>query len=514
MADDSIRGKLEIAGPVVAVLAGALVLLPWITGNRALSKFPLVGKELGTARKRRAEFTTNAAGLYAAGYQSFRNTAFRLTESEGEILVLPIGYLEELRKLPDDVIDINSAISDIIQSHYLGLEVGETLLSHVIRADLTHKLPSITEKLSSEVARTVPEFFGKSREWTAINVMGAMVQTVAIVSGHVFLGPELNRRQEYVHASINYTIDLFNAAGKLREWPLWLRPIGRFFIPGVDSVKEHRTRAKNFLVPIIKERKARLAAQDGNEEPNDVLQWMLAKADKFDETDDGRLAEKQLGLSLAAIHTTTMAATHVIYDLIAHCPEVILELRAEIKTALAENDGVTSTQALYQMKLLDSVMRESQRHSPPNVSAFRRRVLRDVTLSDGTVLPRGSTISVPQYGVNMDPALYPNPAVFNPYRFRDIRSGAAEDKLGYTNKEQYQFISVNKEHTGFGFGRHACPGRFFASNEIKLILVRILADYEIKMPPGEPAGRYPNVMQHDSIMPNPTKSVMFKYIGE
>lgn len=36
----------------------------------------------------------------------------------------------------------------------------------------------------------------------------------------------------------------------------------------------------------------------------------------------------------------------------------------------------------------------------------------------------------------------------------------------------------------FGFGRHACPGRFFAANEIKLILARMLLDYDIKMPEG------------------------------
>lgn len=48
-----------------------------------------------------------------------------------------------------------------------------------------------------------------------------------------------------------------------------------------------------------------------------------------------------------------------LYDIIGHCPEVIPELRAEIKATLADNDNVMTTQTLYQMKLLDSVMRES-----------------------------------------------------------------------------------------------------------------------------------------------------------
>ncbi|KXJ88150.1 cytochrome P450 [Microdochium bolleyi] len=513
MADTTIRDKLEVAGPVVAVLAGALVLLPWVTSNHALSKFPLVGKELGTEGKRRAAFLENASKIHKTGYAMFRNVSFRLTESEGEIVVMPIGYLEELRKFPDDVLSTVEPIRQFLQTHYLGIRGDDELLNHVIRSDLNHKLNSVNEKLSSEVALTIPEHLGKSRDWTSINIFGAMLRMVAIISGHIFLGPELNRREEYLHASINYTIDLFKAATQLRSWPLWLRPIGQFFVPDINSVKEHRRRAKEFLVPIVRERQASRAAPDGSEEPDDMLQWMLAKAEKFGNTDEGYIAELQLTLSLAAIHTTTMTVTHVIYDLIAYCPEVIPELQSEIRTVLADNGGVMTTQALFQMKLLDSVMRESQRHNPTTATSFRRKVLKDVTLSDGTFLPRGSLIGVPQYGVSMDPELYPDPAVFNPSRFSDIRSGEAPNTLGYSNKEQYQFISVNKEHTGFGYGRHACPGRFFAANEIKLVLARILVDYEIKMPPGE-TGRYTNLMQIDNVTPDPRKSVMFKYVGQ
>ena len=33
----------------------------------------------------------------------------------------------------------------------------------------------------------------------------------------------------------------------------------------------------------------------------------------------------------------------------------------------------------------------------------------------------------------------------------------------------------------FGLGKHACPGRFFASNEIKVLLCRIILDYDMKL---------------------------------
>lgn len=133
---------------------------------------------------------------------------------------------------------------------------------------------------------------------------------IAIISGYVFLGPELNRRKEYIHASINYTVDVFAASYAIREWPELLRPIAKFFVPEFDKIAEHKRLARDFLLPIISERRARMAAGD-TELPNDMLQWMMAKAEKFNSDDPEKLVEIQLTLSVAAIHTTTMMTTHV-----------------------------------------------------------------------------------------------------------------------------------------------------------------------------------------------------------
>lgn len=63
----------------------------------------------------------------------------------------------------------------------------------------------------------------------------------------------------------------------------------------------------------------------------------------------------------------------------------------------------------------------------------------------------------------------------------------------------------------FGYGRHACPGRFFAANEIKLILARILVDYDIRMPDGL-TERYANLKMGTDAFPDPTKEVLFKRV--
>lgn len=45
-------------------------------------------------------------------------------------------------------------------------------------------------------------------------------------------------------------------------------------------------------------------------------------------------------------------------------PGVIEDLRGEIRGVLEDTDGVMTTNALFRMKLLDSVMKESQRVNP------------------------------------------------------------------------------------------------------------------------------------------------------
>ncbi|KAF3018969.1 hypothetical protein E8E14_012215 [Neopestalotiopsis sp. 37M] len=203
---------------------------------------------------------------------------------------------------------------------------------------------------------------------------------------------------------------------------------------------------------------------------------------------------------------------------------------------MAANGGELTTHALFEMKLLDSVMKESQRMNPGNLVRFIRVVEKPVTLSDGTHLPAGTHIESAHASIVQDANLYSNPESFDGHRFMNLRAGAIPDPLGYKNKEQHQFVTATKDFMAFGYGRHACtpiascptnsialmtlhngkltssmtsPGRFFAANEIKLILARILLEYEFRMPNGL-TERYPNLNMGLDSLPDPTKALMFK----
>jgi cytochrome P450 len=66
---------------------------------------------------------------------------------------------------------------------------------------------------------------------------------------------------------------------------------------------------------------------------------------------------------------------------------------------------------------------------------------------------------------------------FDPYRFLRMRQTPGQDHRAH-------LVSTSYEHLGFGHGMHACPGRFFAANEVKIALAHILLKYDWKLPEG------------------------------
>jgi cytochrome P450 len=184
-------------------------------------------------------------------------------------------------------------------------------------------------------------------------------------------------------------------------------------------------------------------------------------------------AAAQLTLSMAAIHTTTEGLTQALLDLCIR-PEFVRPLREEVIKVVGE-EGWTK-QAIYKLRLMDSFLKESQRFHPPNFLSMNRLALVPITLSDGTTIPKGAQVMVANRFE--DPAVYADPSKFDPYRYLRER-----EKPGQTNT--WQHVSLSSQHMAFGFGDHACPGRFFASNEMKIALRHLLLKYDWELPEGE-----------------------------
>jgi ent-kaurene oxidase len=131
---------------------------------------------------------------------------------------------------------------------------------------------------------------------------------------------------------------------------------------------------------------------------------------------------------------------------------------------------------------------------------FERIITRNYVMSDGFRIPANTQIGVPTQAISMDPTIYPEPEKFDGWRFYNMK----QDITDKGTAGKLAFSSSNHESMTFGYGRHACPGRWFAGNEIKMIMAYLLENYEFRFPDGKTGleNRPPSMNVETQFLPN------------
>lgn len=101
--------------------------------------------------------------------------------------------------------------------------------------------------------------------------------------------------------------------------------------------------------------------------------------------------------------------------------------------------------------------------------------MEDVTLSDDIRLKRDSVTLI--MSRQRDPDVYENPDEYDGYRFYRRRQQPGKENTS-------QLVTTSPDYLAFGHGMAACPGRFFAAQEIKIILCHLLLKYDWHLPEG------------------------------
>lgn len=101
-----------------------------------------------------------------------------------------------------------------------------------------------------------------------------------------------------------------------------------------------------------------------------------------------------------------------------------------------------------------------------------------MTLSNGLRIPKGARIVLPTAAINMDREFFQDPETFDGFRYYRLRT--ANEEARNTN----QMVTVGKKDLTWGYGRHACPGRYIAEVVMKLVVIEFLTRYEIHLPDG------------------------------
>ena len=105
-----------------------------------------------------------------------------------------------------------------------------------VKTDLTRHSASTVGALEDETNYALDTEFGTGESWTKVVLFEKVVRIVALVSGRVFVGRPLSRNEEWLQASIQYTIDCAKAKDAANEWPVWTRYFVVPFLPEIKKV--------------------------------------------------------------------------------------------------------------------------------------------------------------------------------------------------------------------------------------------------------------------------------------
>ncbi|GJE92111.1 cytochrome P450 [Phanerochaete sordida] len=433
------------------------------------------------------------------GYRKFKGHPFKVANfNRWLVLVSGPQLIDDIRKASDHELSFDEAAWETLEVQYtVGPSVaGNSYHVPIVRGQLTRNLPFLFDDLRDEIAKAFHDQVPLADDWTPVLAHPAVMQVVARATNRAFVGAPKCRDPDWLDLSIQFTSDLILGAHIIHQFPRFLKPLAARLFTRVPAAIR---RGRRHLERTIEYRKKCLEQYGDSwpDKPNDLISWLLDEAEG-DERTVQNLVTRILALEFAAIHTTSNSFVHALYHLAAH-PEWAKDLREEIEP-VAKREG-WSKASLDKMHRLDSFLKECQRYYAIGGVTMVRRAMKDFTFSDGTVVPEGTFVGVAVLATQHDPEYYEDPDTFRPWRFSELRED--DDESG-----RHLMVSTGLEYFPFGHGRHACPGRFFAAAQLKLILAHIVLHYDIK---AENEGVVPPVLQFgQNIAPNMKAKVLFR----
>ena len=136
--------------------------------------------------------------------------------------------------------------------------------------------------------------------------------------------------------------------------------------------------------------------------------------------------------------------------------------------------------------------------------SFKRKLMAPHTLSDGVHLPKDTIIGMASGPMALSARYHRSPQIFDGFRFHRLRQEALDNA-----PNAHQFTTTGLGSLMFGHGRYACPGRFFASLESKIVLVNVLQKWDLRLRQGQ-IERPKNLLLGDSNITDYMAAIEFR----
>lgn len=246
-----------------------------------------------------------------------------------------------------------------------------------VRNDLTRNIGKVIGDLQDELKYIFGHLLEECPSWKPFPVVGTALPIVAGLSARTFVGLPLCRDPEWLELTITFTGSTVAALMTLQDWHPILRPIIAPFLPQIRKLNSYSQLGSKKLKPqldaivdMYQKKTGRKKSTEAEAIKGDfnMVHWIVGNAPDLSKVNAVDLGNSQMSVAFAAIHTSAMTLSQVIFDLAAY-PQYAQELREELEAVLEEEnlpDRKLMKTSMPKLKKMDSFLKESQRMNPPS----------------------------------------------------------------------------------------------------------------------------------------------------
>lgn len=385
----------------------------------------------------------------------------------------------------DKQVSVQAAHYEILNGDYAFTDsyiLKSLFHEHVLHKNLSRRLAALMPGTWDELGVSFDDSWGHdTKNWKEVVLFEDLMHTISRVSNRMFVGLPLCRNTSYLSAMKDFAGAVMNTMVILRFTPSFLAPL----LGPLASYPNRRAwqKARIHTLPTIKQRlhdyHLHTTATSESEKsslphlPEDYITWHIRVALEENrpaiDLDPDMISRYLMPVNFAAIHTTTFTMTNLLFDLLGSDPELkyIESLREEAARVHRESNGEWSKAALAKMLRTDSAVRESMRVSGFVTRGVQRKVVAPEGLynaEEGWTAPRGSMVGLDVWSRHHDPEYYPNPEVYDAFRFsrgreeyeaKVARGEVEADSREYLKHRNQSMISTGEAFLSWGHGVHA-----------------------------------------------------------
>ncbi|KAM7187065.1 Cytochrome P450 [Naviculisporaceae sp. PSN 640] len=450
---------------------------------------------------------TNLTANTLHGFNTFskRDLPFILPTTwptNSRLVILPPSQLHSIMNKPESELSgFWALIEHLMLHHFIDIEVFDNLIHfEVSKKDLgrtnVHRQASATV---DEIERAFGDIWGRSSKvagdektekgWKTVNGWDACTRVIVRVGMRTLVGEEMCRDDNLLTQTALFSNAFFAGVAILHCTPEPLRWLVGAFVS--LPTKWYGSRCRSVFIPLVKrrvelwkDRERRIIRGEKAEDlPNDFLQWLITRCASHgpQHLDPHKITTRMLALNTMFVFAMGYVFAHAVIDICAspNRDKITAGLREESERVIREHpEGLANREVIDKLYRADSTLRESMRLSAISVVSLPRDVVgsQPLDIGNGVSIPPGTRIAFPTLHMQLDFDLYTDAGQLDPFRFsrpaEEHRNGERRQDLMYTPTPGF---------LAFGYGRKACPGRWYVSQTLKQALAYLVVNYDVEL---------------------------------